>query len=54
MKKNRKIIYLAGFLLSIPLALTSYVNSSFLESYIGKYYVGVVYILASVIAIFGL
>jgi MFS family permease len=52
--KNRKIIFLAGFLFAIPLAITSYINSSFLEAYIGPYYVGVVYIVASVIAIIGL
>ena len=52
--KNRKIIFLAGFLFAIPLALTSYINSSFLESYLNEYYVGIVYIVASVIAIWGL
>ena len=54
MKNNRKIIFLAGFLFSIPLALTSYINSSFLESYIGEYYVGIIYVIASIIAIIGL
>ncbi|MEI7765278.1 MAG: MFS transporter [bacterium] len=54
MKNSRKIIYLAGFLFSIPLALTSYINSSFLETYINEYYVGIVYIVASAIAIMGL
>lgn len=54
MKNNRKIIFLAGFLFSIPLALTSYINSSFLESYIGEYYVGIIYVIASIIAIAGL
>lgn len=52
--RNRKIIFLAGFLFSIPLALTSYINSSFLETYISEYYVGIVYIIASTIAIIGL
>ena len=52
--KHRKIIYLAGFLFSIPLALTSYVNSSFLESYLNDYYVGIIYVIASIIAIWGL
>jgi len=52
--KNRTIIFLAGFLFSIPLALTSYINSSFLEIYLSKYYVGIVYIIASIIAIIGL
>jgi len=54
MKHNRKIIYLAGLLFFIPVALTSYINSSFLESNIGKYYVGFVYVIASVISIVGL
>lgn len=48
---SRKIIYLAGFLFSIPLALTSYINSSFLELYISKNYVGAIYIVSSIITI---
>ena len=52
--KNKTIIFLAGFLFSIPLALTSYINSSFLGSYISEYYVGAIYIIASSISIFGL
>jgi len=54
MKHNRKIIYLAGFLFSIPVALTSYINSSFLENYISESYIGIIYIIASIITIFGL
>jgi len=54
MKHNRKIIYLAGFLFSIPIALASYINSSFLEIYVGKNYVGIIYIIASIITILGL
>ncbi|MFA6586062.1 MAG: MFS transporter [Candidatus Paceibacterota bacterium] len=54
MKHNRKIIYLAGFLFSIPVALTSYINSSFLEAYISEYYVGIIYIIASILTIWGL
>ena len=54
MKFNRKIIYLAGFLFSIPVALTSYINSSFLEIYVGKNYIGIIYIIASIITILGL
>ena len=54
MKHNRKIIYLAGFLFSVPVALTSYINSSFLETYINKNYVGLIYIIASIISILGL
>ena len=51
MRRNREIIYLTGFLLSLPMALTSYINSSVLESYISKYYVGIIYAIASVITI---
>ncbi|MEK9181789.1 MAG: MFS transporter [Patescibacteria group bacterium] len=54
MKYNRKIIYLAGFLFSLPVALTSYVNSSFLENYISGNFVGIIYILASVLTILGM
>lgn len=48
---QRKIVYLAGFLFSLSLALTSYVNSTLLESVIGPKYVGLIYILASSITI---
>jgi len=51
MQGNKKIIYLIGFLCSIPIALTAYINSSFLETYLNKYNVGVVYIVASIITI---
>ena len=54
MKNSRKIIYLAGFLFSIPLALTSYINSSFLETYISEYYIGIIYVIASLATIWGL
>ena len=54
MRHNRKIIYLAGFLFSIPIALASYINSSFLEIYVDKNYVGIIYVIASIITILGL
>jgi len=54
MKHNRKIIYLAGFVFSIPIALVSYINSSFLENFIGEDYVGIIYMVASAVAILGL
>lgn len=54
MKNSKKIIYLAGFLFSIPIALTFYINSSFLETYIDKYYIGIIYVVASLITIWGL
>lgn len=50
-RHHRKIIYLAGFLFSIPLALTSYINSSFLETFLNARYVGVVYMIAATITI---
>lgn len=51
LKKNRILIYITGFLFSIPLALTSYINSSYLEQYIDKDYVGLIYVLTSTITI---
>lgn len=54
MKKNLKIIYFAGFLFSIPIALTSYINSSFLGVYMSSFGVSVLYIIASSMTILGL
>src|SRR3989344_131395 len=54
MQTKREIIYLAGFLFSLPIALTAYINSSFLQIYAGPYYVGALYILSSIITIWGL
>lgn len=51
MKSKRKIIYLAGFLFSVPLALTSYINSSYLKEFISEYEVGILYTVASILAI---
>lgn len=48
---NRKIIYIAGFLFSIPMALTSYVNSSFLKNYLDAYHVSIIYVVASILSI---
>ncbi len=50
---NRKIIYFAGFLFSLPLALTSYVNSSFLEQFVNDYFISAIYIISSLISIWG-
>ena len=52
-KKNIKIVFLAGFLFSIPIALTSYINSSFLKGYINESYIGILYIISSIITIWG-
>ncbi len=54
MTHKRKIIYLAGFLFSIHLALTSYINSSFLQSFVNEDYVGIIYVIAAAITIWGL
>jgi len=54
MNKNIRIIYLAGFLFTIPLALTSYINSSLLEQYIDTNYIGLIYVVGSIIAIIGM
>lgn len=54
MLKNRSIIFLTGFLFSIPLALTSYINSSFLEKYLTDYEVSILYTFASIVTILGL
>ncbi len=54
MRHKREIIYLAGFLLAMPIALTSYINSSILEIYIAKYYLGIIYVIASIITIIGM
>lgn len=54
MKGHRKIIYLTGFLFSIPIALTSYINSSYLGKYLSQSYVGIVYIVASLATILSL
>ena len=54
MQKNLKIIYLAGFLFSIPVALTSYINSTFLKSFVSEYTVSFIYVVASIVTILGL
>ena len=51
MKRDRKIIYLAGFLASIPVALMSYINSSFLSRFVDQKLVGLAYIGASIFSI---
>lgn len=54
MDHQRKIIYLAGFLFSLPIALASYINSSFISSFIGEKFVGLIYILGSISSILAL
>jgi MFS family permease len=47
-----KNIFFLGFLLSLNLALVSYVNSSFLSTFSGEKNVGLIYILGSLTSIF--
>ncbi len=54
MRHNRKIIYLAGFLFSIPIALASYINSSFVSSFVGEKFVSIIYVLGSASSILAL
>ena len=54
MKHNRKIIYLAGFLFSLSIALASYINSSFISSFVGEKFVSLVYVLGSLCSILAL
>lgn len=54
MKRKRYITYLAGFLFSIPLALTSYINSSLLEGFMSPTKVSALYIGAAILTILGL
>lgn len=53
-KHNRKIIYLAGFLFALPVALSAYINSSFISSFIGEKMTGMVYVLGSLGSILAL
>ncbi len=55
-KDNPKLkkIFLAGFLLSLHFALTAYIGSSFLSSFIGEKSVGFVYAFGSIISILAL
>ena len=55
-KDNQKIknIFFIGFLLSLHLALTTYINSSFLASFSSEKSVGIIYILGSVASILAL
>jgi len=54
MKHNRKMIYLAGFLFSMPIALASYINSSFLSSFVGEKFISIIYLLGSIGSILAL
>lgn len=54
MRHSKKIIYLAGFLLSLHLAMVSYVNSSFLASFLSEKRVGILYVLGSIASVLAL
>ncbi len=48
---KRLVIFLAGFLFSLSLAFTTYINSSYLSQYVDKITLGAVYTVASLISI---
>ena len=54
MKSRKYIVYLAGFIFTGAIALTSYINSSFLEKYVNEKYVGLIYVVASIITIWSM
>lgn len=54
MHHNRKIIYLAGFLYSLPGALAAYINSSFISSFTDEKFVGIIYALGAIVSILAL
>ncbi len=49
-----KVLYTASFFLSFGVALSSYINSSFLSTLIGQNKIGIVYAVASFVAIWGI
>ena len=54
MQHKRKIIYLAGFIFSLSVALMAYINSSFISSFVSEKLVGTVYTLGSIFSILAL
>ncbi|MBI3305772.1 MFS transporter [Candidatus Nomurabacteria bacterium] len=54
MSHTRKILYLAGFLFTLPVALMAYINSSFISSFVSEKLVGMIYTAGSATAIIGL
>ena len=54
MKHKRHIIYLAGFIFSLAIALMAYINSSFLSLFINEKLVGTVYALGSLASVLAL
>src|SRR3989338_7834926 len=51
---HRKIIYLAGFLFSLPIALMAYINSRFISSFGGENMMGLTYAAESLGSVFGI
>ena len=51
MNHNRKIIYLVGFIFSLSIALMSYINSSFISSFIDEKLVGTIYAIGSIVSV---
>lgn len=49
--KIRRSVYISGFFLSIHLAFTAYISSSFLSGFIDPTYIGTIYSIASILAI---
>jgi MFS family permease len=54
MKLNRKIIYYAEFLYSIPISLAYFINSSFIASLTNEKFVGIVYAMGAILSILAL
>jgi MFS family permease len=54
MQINRKIIYCAEFLYSIPISLAYYINSSFIVSLTNEKFVGIVYAVGAITSILAL
>jgi len=52
--KHRAIVYTAGVLFALAMALTSYINSSFLEEYFDTSVVGLIYIISAGLAVLAL
>lgn len=50
-RKFRQITYLAGFFLNVHMALSAYVNSSFLASFMSEKLVGLVFVITSLMTI---
>ena len=54
MRHERKIIYLAGFLFSLSIALTAYISSSFLANFVDEKSVGIIFSLGALASILAL